>query len=325
MKISADVIRIRIERMNDDVLIASYQSGDMTEDARQLALEEIQARGLNIPTDNMAPATAAAGPYPPSDSVVAATFLTPTDAHIFKALLEAEGIPATVADANFLQAYQFLSTSVGGVRVLVPESLQQHAREVFQDFSAGKLQLNSHEAEGDAPEPTPTRSTAAEGDGGYGTAELMRSYVFQNTEYYGKYIPAALNRKLYLGFNFLAALFGITWLAVRKMYLLTAIYGVTATLGLAALHYSVTYGDLSRHYAMLIALSALSVLRLGLGLFANTLYLTKARRVSLRLQSQMGNNPALKKELARVGGTSAFACMLVLMASITVNMLLRLG
>jgi len=74
--------------------------------------------------------------------LVLARFFEPMDAYVLKACLESNDVPAIVADAHMVQANQFLTTAIGGVRVLVPESHFERALKIRKAFDAGEYQLN---------------------------------------------------------------------------------------------------------------------------------------------------------------------------------------
>jgi hypothetical protein len=74
--------------------------------------------------------------------LVVARFFVPTDAYMLKSCLESSGVPAVVADAHLVQANEFLTTAVGGVRVLVPESHFEQAMKILKAFEAGEYQLD---------------------------------------------------------------------------------------------------------------------------------------------------------------------------------------
>lgn len=76
------------------------------------------------------------------DLMVVARFFTPTDAYMLQSCLEANGVPAVVADAHLVQANQFLTTAVGGVRVLVPQSHFEQGMAVRKAFEAGEFRLD---------------------------------------------------------------------------------------------------------------------------------------------------------------------------------------
>jgi hypothetical protein len=76
------------------------------------------------------------------DLMVVARFFSPTDAYMLQSCLEANGVPAVVADAHLVQANQFLTTAVGGVRVLVPQSHFEQGMAVRKAFEAGEFQID---------------------------------------------------------------------------------------------------------------------------------------------------------------------------------------
>ena len=73
---------------------------------------------------------------------VVARFFVPTDAFMLKACLESNGLDATVADANLVQVNEFLTTAVGGVRVLVPDAQLERAQEILRAYEAGEYRLD---------------------------------------------------------------------------------------------------------------------------------------------------------------------------------------
>jgi len=76
--------------------------------------------------------------------MVVARFFDPMDAYMLTACLESNDVPAIVADANIVQANQFLTTAIGGVRVLVPESHFERALKIRMALDAGEYQLDDN-------------------------------------------------------------------------------------------------------------------------------------------------------------------------------------
>ncbi len=67
-----------------------------------------------------------------------ASFREAHSAHIARAKLEAAGIPAFVADEHLVGVQWFYSDAIGGVKVQVPASFADEAREIVAaDLSAG--------------------------------------------------------------------------------------------------------------------------------------------------------------------------------------------
>lgn len=81
-----------------------------------------------------------------TDFVRVASCETPTQAHLLKGMLESAGLTPRVADANVIQANSWMTQALGGVRVLVPASQQEAARQAIAEFDAGAYQLPGEEA-----------------------------------------------------------------------------------------------------------------------------------------------------------------------------------
>jgi len=69
--------------------------------------------------------------------VTIATFNQPTEAHILKGRLEAEGIPCFLGDEHIIAAQPFYSVAVGGVKLRVTEGDEQEAREMLARIQGG--------------------------------------------------------------------------------------------------------------------------------------------------------------------------------------------
>ncbi len=65
--------------------------------------------------------------------------LNPWDAHICRALLESEGIPATVAAAHHVGAQWPMAMALGGVRVQVPAKCLSAAQTLLAERDRGML------------------------------------------------------------------------------------------------------------------------------------------------------------------------------------------
>ena len=71
-----------------------------------------------------------------------AQFHDPVDAQLLQGRLQAEGIPAFLADEHLIQANRLLSIALGGVRVQVPRELLAGARRVIAALEAGEYALD---------------------------------------------------------------------------------------------------------------------------------------------------------------------------------------
>ena len=85
-----------------------------------------------------------------------ARFLDPWEAHIVRARLEAEGVPATVAFANHSIANWPMSFALGGTAVQVPMQYLEQSRNIIADYQSGRLETELHEAVGSKTEHCPS-------------------------------------------------------------------------------------------------------------------------------------------------------------------------
>ena len=137
-------------RLNDDELVTEFQSGGLTELAREVAAAEIQSRSIDIsqfqarlPEPRPEPEMDIA-PIPCSeDLVLLARFYDVSSAYLLQSRLDAEGLPSIVADAL---TYQNIIGGAlgGGVRVLVPESYFARAAEIKSRINSGTYTLDDN-------------------------------------------------------------------------------------------------------------------------------------------------------------------------------------
>ena len=69
------------------------------------------------------------------------SFTSPWEAHIARGRLEAEGIPASVIGEHHVGAYWPMSQALGGVRLMVPESMATSAVALLQGVRDGEFQV----------------------------------------------------------------------------------------------------------------------------------------------------------------------------------------
>ena len=126
-------------RLADEELGARVASGELTEEAHELAVAELRTRGLPIPEivrEQDAPPEAYLG-----DMVILARGLTPTEAHLLSACLNSAGIQADAGDTHTVQANSLLAIAVGGASVRVPSTQLAEARALVEAFRRGELAL----------------------------------------------------------------------------------------------------------------------------------------------------------------------------------------
>ncbi len=87
-------------RLNNDELVTEFQSGGLTELAREVAAAEIQSRNIDI--SQYQARLPEPRPEPEMDSedlVLLARFYDVSSAYLLQSRLDAEGLPSIVADA----------------------------------------------------------------------------------------------------------------------------------------------------------------------------------------------------------------------------------
>jgi putative signal transducing protein len=128
---------------SDEYLLERLRSGDLTELACSVAVAELAQRGIAAaPPARREVDRAAQEDSGPVEFVTVARFLVPTYAHIIRGRLEADGIPAVVADGNFAQNNTLVSVAAGGVRLQVPAAFAAEAREIIAAIRSGGLALD---------------------------------------------------------------------------------------------------------------------------------------------------------------------------------------
>ena len=64
--------------------------------------------------------------------IAVASFSQPVEAHLARTKLESEGIPCMVGDENLVRVDWLLSNAVGGVKLMVPATELERAREALR-------------------------------------------------------------------------------------------------------------------------------------------------------------------------------------------------
>jgi len=144
MQVSRDQLEALFGELSDEELL--HRCGtDLTELAREVALAEASRRGLTLAAraalDESQGTEVAHGHGP---LCLCARYLNPIDAQVLAARLQQEGLAAQVMDADTVYANGALfgSLSLGGVRVMVPESQLEDAKRIRERFDAGEYAID---------------------------------------------------------------------------------------------------------------------------------------------------------------------------------------
>jgi Putative prokaryotic signal transducing protein len=144
MMITRQSLAEHFGRLNNDELVTEFQSGGLTELAREVAAAEIESRSIDI--SQYQARLPEPRPDPEMDSedlVLLARFYDVSSAYLLQSRLDAEGLPSIVADAL---TYQNIIGGAlgGGVRVLVPESYFARAAEIKSRIDSGTYTLDDN-------------------------------------------------------------------------------------------------------------------------------------------------------------------------------------
>jgi len=79
---------------------------------------------------------------PHGDLVTVTRVFNSLEAEMLRGCLQAEGIPATLGDAQTIQTDTLLTVALGGIRVMVPATFADAARQTVQAFERGALAID---------------------------------------------------------------------------------------------------------------------------------------------------------------------------------------
>jgi hypothetical protein len=134
--------------LSDEELLAQFQSGELTDLAKEVAGSELRGRKIDCPKPDAEKIAAEMlaeddATVDTGDLELVARYSTAAEAYMLQGRLELEGVPAVVTDAQMAQ--NLMSLAIGGVRVLVPESYLQRAREIALAVERGEFALDDSE------------------------------------------------------------------------------------------------------------------------------------------------------------------------------------
>ena len=105
---------------------------------------------------DLAASPAQADEAPPHGDLVTVTrVFNSLEAEMLRGCLEAEGIPATLGDAQMIQTDSLLAGALGGIRVMVPGSCAEDARRAVGAFERGEFTIDELPADAESAPPEP--------------------------------------------------------------------------------------------------------------------------------------------------------------------------
>jgi len=90
---------------------------------------------------------------PHGDLVTVTRVFNSLEAEMLRGCLVSEGIPATLGDAQTIQTDTLLTVALGGIRVMVPSSFAEAARQTVDAFERGELAIDELPADSEPALP----------------------------------------------------------------------------------------------------------------------------------------------------------------------------
>jgi Putative prokaryotic signal transducing protein len=144
MNPSKEELLNRYSQLNDEELVALWTRKTLTDFAQEVLTEELKSRGIE-------PQASHDTEVPELEMIDAGSLVTltryfnATQAHILRARLEAENIPAFVFDEHMVTANWFLSPMIGGARVQVPQAFIQQASLILHQIESDHSPLQDND------------------------------------------------------------------------------------------------------------------------------------------------------------------------------------
>ncbi|MGH8029361.1 MAG: putative signal transducing protein [Arenimonas sp.] len=142
-------LAMRLVEIEDEVLITRLRSGVYSDDAREVVLEVLAGRGVDMEQFGNDAIVEAAGEDGSDELVAVARFTAPVDAQLLAGCLEASGIPVFLGNVDTAHALGYMGAAVPIV-VRVPGRLAAEARAVMAAVEAGEFALDEDVDPGDA-------------------------------------------------------------------------------------------------------------------------------------------------------------------------------
>jgi len=144
MEVSREERAQSFRELSDEELLARVNSGTLTDLALDAAASELQSRGLELPKIE---ATEEADlPDEIGDETVnlvtVAHFVNPLKANVLRACLESHGIHVFLWGEHLGTTHVFFSAMAGGMRVQVPSSQVERAKDVIAAWERGELAID---------------------------------------------------------------------------------------------------------------------------------------------------------------------------------------
>jgi hypothetical protein len=129
--------------MSTEELLDHWESGTLTDLATQVAAAELTRRGVDLPPVEKIDEDADPEPGEETEFETIDRSFTPTEMHILRGRLQADGIPAYVVDGDINQTYSLIAVAVGGVRLQVAKQYAEEARRIVGEVKSGQRDIGN--------------------------------------------------------------------------------------------------------------------------------------------------------------------------------------
>ncbi|HEY4367658.1 MAG TPA: DUF2007 domain-containing protein [Steroidobacteraceae bacterium] len=144
MEISTQELIAQFRELSDAALLERIGAGTLIPLAYDLALQELNARGLTLSAvaEGRVPKELEWGSGEAQDDLVTvARFTLPLQAQVIRARLETEGIFAFVAGEHLGTAHAVMSVAAGSVQLQVPRHQEAAAKSILAAIDRGDYAL----------------------------------------------------------------------------------------------------------------------------------------------------------------------------------------
>lgn len=132
----------RYNQFSDEEIIRLFSSGNLTELAQSVALNELKLRHLAIPFEAKGDNESMEIENLEANMRVIAENLTVSEANILCGLIQSEGIPADVGDSNFTNLNSPFPSAFGNAYIRVPFEYIKQAMDFINAYNQGKYEFD---------------------------------------------------------------------------------------------------------------------------------------------------------------------------------------
>lgn len=142
MNNNRDDLEERYNQFSDEEIIRLFSSGNLTDLAQSVALNELKLRHLALPSEINSDVESIEIANLEANMRVVAEHLTIVEANILCGLIQTEGIPADVGDSNLTNVISPFPSAFGNAYVRVPLEYVKQAMDFINAYNQGKYEFD---------------------------------------------------------------------------------------------------------------------------------------------------------------------------------------